>query len=97
MVTPVGEKDPASEHAKESMTAQPREHYENADCPDHCCRTCRESSERSGDGDSYMHDNGCLMYEPLPNNPSRIEKRVAEKLGIFDSRTAKPLGQLTAP
>eukprot|EP00959_Pyramimonas_sp_CCMP1952_P157917 3302347-Pyramimonas_sp.AAC.1 len=47
MATPVDENSPASEHAKESATARPRECYGNADWPDHCCRTCRGSSERN--------------------------------------------------
>eukprot|EP00959_Pyramimonas_sp_CCMP1952_P326208 6828122-Pyramimonas_sp.AAC.1 len=65
MATPVDEENPASERAKESMTAEPRKHYENVDCSDHGCRTCRGSYERSDDDDIYSHGNGCLMHELL--------------------------------
>eukprot|EP00959_Pyramimonas_sp_CCMP1952_P051057 1066683-Pyramimonas_sp.AAC.1 len=81
----------------ESVTAQPRRYCGNADSSEHCCRTGQESAERSDDDDSCIHDNGCLMYEFFPNDPSRIAKRVADKLGTTDSRTAEPLGGLKVP
>eukprot|EP00959_Pyramimonas_sp_CCMP1952_P014695 311410-Pyramimonas_sp.AAC.1 len=58
------------------MAAQPRENYEKVDCPDHCCKACRDSSDRSDDDtDLSTHDDGCLKREPLPNGPTRIAKK----------------------
>eukprot|EP00959_Pyramimonas_sp_CCMP1952_P148062 3098199-Pyramimonas_sp.AAC.1 len=80
-VTPIDEENSASEHAKESVTAQSREYYENADCSDHFRRTCQESSKRSDGDNNYTHDKGCLMYEFLPNNPNRIVQKGCREAG----------------
>eukprot|EP00959_Pyramimonas_sp_CCMP1952_P135009 2824854-Pyramimonas_sp.AAC.1 len=60
-------------------------------------QTCQKSSERSDNDDSRIHDNNCFMREFFPIDPNRIAQRVADKLGLFDSRAAKPLGKLKVP
>eukprot|EP00959_Pyramimonas_sp_CCMP1952_P030862 646993-Pyramimonas_sp.AAC.1 len=64
MKTPVDERNPASERAKESVTSQPRECYDNADWSDQCCRTCKDSSGRSDDDDRFVHDDDSRTAKP---------------------------------
>eukprot|EP00959_Pyramimonas_sp_CCMP1952_P217349 4545866-Pyramimonas_sp.AAC.1 len=58
--------EPSDEQTKERMTAQPRENYDNVDCPDHCCKACRVSSDRSDDADVSTHDGGFSCRAPRP-------------------------------
>eukprot|EP00959_Pyramimonas_sp_CCMP1952_P257080 5371322-Pyramimonas_sp.AAC.1 len=50
------DKKPPDEQAEERMAEQPRQCYEDVDCPDHCCKACRDSYDRSDSGDMSTHD-----------------------------------------
>eukprot|EP00959_Pyramimonas_sp_CCMP1952_P317761 6650418-Pyramimonas_sp.AAC.1 len=61
-VNPAEDKEPPDEQAEERLTAQPRECYEEVDCPDHCCKAGRDSYDRSDNDDTSTHDGDCLEY-----------------------------------
>eukprot|EP00959_Pyramimonas_sp_CCMP1952_P172070 3595350-Pyramimonas_sp.AAC.1 len=86
--------EPPGEQAGERTTAQPMEYCENVDFPDHCCKACRDSHDRSDDDDISTRDDGCLAHEFLANHPTKMAGRVAKKFWVLSPRTAKPLGKL---